>query len=210
MIKAIVFDLGNVLYDLDFPLFRENLSALIDEKLDEHYEPFMRDLIYDYNQGLVNTETFIWRIQKYKNGSLNPRTIINSFNSLLIGFPAHKWDFLQEVRKKYKVFLLSNINEMHLEVAYKHIKNVHGKLDFETKYFDGVFYSHLVHMVKPMPEIYKLVEDVTHYSGDEILFIDDQKENIEAAIAGGWNAEWHDPTKDVSQEFKGYLEKYVG
>lgn len=208
MIKAVVFDFGNVLYDLNFELFHSNLTTLMEEPLESSYPEFLGDAVKQYDAGDINTETFIWKIQKYKDGNLNPRSIINCWNSLLDGFPAHRWAFLKQVKENYKLFLLSNINELHLEVVYKHIKKIHGKVDFETEYFDAVFYSHLIHMIKPNREIYAFVEDVIGFKGLQILFIDDREENIQAAKAFGWNAELHNPKEDISIKFKEYISKY--
>lgn len=205
MIKAIVFDFGNVLYNLNEKLFKDNLSVLLDENLSEGYPKHLLDASYQYEIGKINTETFIWKIQHYKKGNLNPRSIINCWNSLLDHFPPHRWDFLDKLKDRYKLFLLSNINELHLDTVYKHIHKVHGQIDFETNYFDGVFYSHLLKMRKPDKEIYDFVEQMTGLNGRELLFIDDKMENVEAARLNGWNAIVHDPNNDIAVEFEGYL-----
>ena len=207
MLKAIVFDFGNVLYDLDLELFDQNLTTLLEEDVTEKYPPFLVEVVLAYHAGKISTEYFIWKIQQYKKGKLNPRSIINTWNSMLAQFPAHRWKFLEDLKQDYSLFILSNINEMHLDTAYKHISKVHGKIDFETKYFDGVFYSHLVHAIKPHKEIYSIVENTTGLKGHELLFIDDKSENIVAAQKLGWNAILHDPKNDIVEVFDEYLQR---
>ncbi len=205
MPKAIIFDFGNVLFKLNLDLFHTNLVALINEDVSNGYPQPLVEAVNQYHSGLINTETFIWKIQHYKKGNLSPRTIINTWNSMLDGFPENRWEFLKEVRKKYKLFLLSNINELHLDLAYKHISKVHGKVDFETEYFDAVFYSHIIKLIKPDPRIYEFVENVIGFKGEDILFIDDSLENISAAKKAGWLAIHHDPKLDIVNEFSSYI-----
>ena len=207
MLKAIVFDFGNVLYNLDLELFDQNLNTLLDEDVSGGYPPFLVEAVLAYHAGKIDSETFIWKIQHYKATKLDPRSIINTWNSMLDQFPAHRWQFLEELKKKYSLYILSNINEMHLDTVYKHISKVHGKVDFETKYFDGVFYSHLVHAIKPNKEIYSIVENTTGLKGHELLFIDDKSENIDAAKKLGWNAILHDPKNDIVEVFEDYLKR---
>ncbi len=209
MIKAIVFDFGNVLYNLNEKLFKENLSALLEEDLSEGYPLPLLEASQQYEIGKINTETFIWKVQHYKKGNLNPRSVINCWNSLLDHFPSHRWDFLKKLKSDYRLYLLSNINEIHLDTCYKHIHKMHGYLDFETEIFDAVFYSHLLKMRKPDPVIYEMVENITGLKGNEILFIDDRYENVEAARKLGWNAVLHDPEKDIANEFQNYLKMVV-
>ena len=208
MLKAIVFDFGNVLYDLDIDLFNQNLSVLLEDDFKNGYPETLVNTVIKYDSGQINTETFIWNIQNYKNGQLDPRSIINNWNSLLKSFPPNRWSFLAELKKKYKLFLLSNINELHLETAYKHIHKVHGLIDFETRYFDGVFYSHLIKKAKPAKEVYKFLEEVTGIAGNELIFIDDREENVIGARKSGWNAVLHNPKHNIEEVFQNYIEKF--
>ena len=206
MPKAIVFDFGNVLYDLDFKLFFKNLTSLLEEDLSSGYPPFLVDVVHDYESGQIDTETFISKIQDYKKGVLDPESIINCWNSMLKGIPENRWQFLSNLKSQYKLFLLSNINELHLNVVYNHINKIHGKVDFESDYFDAVFYSHLIKMRKPNNDIYLFVEENIGMKGKEILFIDDNAENIESAKKIGWNAIHHNPKYDIVDCFEDYLQ----
>ncbi|GLR18595.1 HAD-IA family hydrolase [Portibacter lacus] len=208
MIKTIIFDFGNVLYDLNLPLFYSNMSTLLQEDVTDGLPEELSRAIVDYDASLINTETFIWKFQHYKNGDLDPLAIINCWNSMLDKFPAHRWDFLEKLNEKYNLYLLSNINELHLSTVYKHITKVHGRIDFETKYFKAVFYSHLIHLTKPNKEIYEYVQDGLHLKGSELLFIDDRKENVEAAKAYGWNAIQHNPEVDIVNVFDVYVGQF--
>jgi len=208
MLKAIIFDFGNVLYDLNFDLFYANFSALLDEDVSSGLPIPLEKAVNEYDAGLINTETFIWKVQHYKKGNLDPFSIINCWNSLLEGFPDHRWDFLEKLTSKNKLYLLSNINELHLSTCYKHITKVHGQVDFETKYFDAVFYSHLIHKIKPHKEVYEFVQEGLGLKGNEIFFVDDNERNVEGALSQGWNAVKHNPENDIVDVFDEYIGQF--
>jgi putative hydrolase of the HAD superfamily len=91
--------------------------------------------------------------------------------------------------------------------VYKHINKVHGNVDFETKYFEAVFYSHLIKMIKPQKDIYEFVQKMIGFSGSEILFLDDKIENVNAAINYGWNAIHHNPSNPIEISFFQYIDQ---
>jgi hypothetical protein len=57
----------------------------------------------------------------------------------------------------------------------------HGITDFQSRYFDGVYYSHLIRLRKPDREIYEYVLADAEILPQETLFIDDLEENVKAA-----------------------------
>lgn len=207
MVKAVIFDFGNVLYDLDFKRFYNNFSVLLDQDLSQGFPPVLQNAMDQYEMGEISTETFIWNFQHFMKGNIDPLDIINAWNSLLDHFPDHRWKFLNEINVQYPTYLLSNINELHLGTVYKHLKKMHGKVDFETKYFNGVFYSHLIGHRKPDIDLYLYVEKGLSLTGKEILFIDDNIQNVNGALQRDWLAVHHNPENDIVQVFSDYLSK---
>ncbi|WP_235297542.1 HAD family hydrolase [Portibacter marinus] len=209
MIKAVIFDFGNVLYELDFDLFYKNFSDLLKIDVSPGFPEKLQRSIVAYERGKINTETFIWNFQHYTEGEIDALDVIKAWNSLLKGFPQNRWEFLKQWGQKYKLYLLSNINELHLSKIYQHMKTEHGQIDFETKYFDAVFYSHLIGRSKPDIDIYQYVEEGLGLKGEEIFFVDDRMDNIIAAQERGWSAVCHDPGKDIVDLFKDYIEPHL-
>ena len=68
--------------------------------------------------------------------------------------------------------------------------------------------SHLLHLVKPGPEIYREFERRTGAAGGEILFFDDLTENVEAARRAGWQAEEIRPGEEPSAQIGRLLEAH--
>jgi FMN phosphatase YigB (HAD superfamily) len=80
--------------------------------------------------------------------------------------------------------LLSNTNVIHWEwitTRYPHVLDL----------FDHVFASHECGLEKPDPVIFRLVERASGRPPHEHLFLDDLRENVEGAVAAGWDAIHH-------------------
>ena len=106
---------------------------------------------------------------------------------------------------KYRLFLLSNTNDLHIES----VKNSVG-IPFFTEFkncFEQFYLSHEINLRKPDTEIYEFVLKSNQLSPDETLFVDDLKENTVGASLLGiqvWNL---NPTKECVTELfdKNYL-----
>jgi len=84
------------------------------------------------------------------------------------------FEYLKRLKGKYKLALLSVMPRNVQEIIREHFP------EFEAV-FDQVVISCDVHMVKPDPEIYQFTLNQIGCLADEVVFIDDTKENIEAA-----------------------------
>ena len=160
---------------------------------------------YRYERGELNTESFLWALQQFKPEA-KIRDIIAAWNSILGELPQSRFDMVGELRNKYNIAMLSNINAMHEEWIDKHVQKEMGIPDFHTTYFDKVFYSHHIGHRKPEPACYAYVQrELGIEDPSSILFIDDLEVNIMAARAAGWQGVVHDPEEDVICCMEGYL-----
>ena len=207
MIKNIIFDLGGVLLNLDPELTFSELSEVLGIPMTEENIPaHIFKVMLGYEKGEINTETFLWHFQKEATTlTPQPDKLIKAWNAMLLGWNADRFEFLTELRKNYKVFLLSNTNELHIEWAMRDLKKNHKITDFDTQFFDRTFYSHNMKMRKPEEAIYKSVIKETGINASETLFIDDNINNVSAAISAGLNAIYHDPTTEIIDQLPKYL-----
>lgn len=203
--KVILFDFGNVLFDLDFPGCYQRFKDLLEIDWDGSNIPQNIQEANDrLERGEINEETFIWYFQQVKS-SINPRDVIKCWNSLLVEMPSHRFEFLLNLRKDYTVALLSNINSIHISWIHRYFKEKYNLTDFEERYFDQVFYSHEIGMRKPEERVYNYVTERLGVKPNEILFVDDNEDNIEAAKKYGWRAALHDPSSDIVFKVAKYL-----
>ena len=106
--------------------------------------------------------------------------IIDAANKMLVEIPDEKKERLLQLKKAgYRLFLLSNTIDIHWDYCVEHLfpyRN-HGVED----YFEHCFLSQRMHLAKPDARIYEEVVKQANIYPDETLFIDDLKENCEAA-----------------------------
>jgi len=200
-ISTIIFDLGNVLLDIELMNFHQKALEImgINEagKLRK-----IEELMLRYELGKINTEVFINGLIRESVRPIQARELIKAWNSILIEMPSHIPLLLLDLRQQYKIYLLSNTNPLHIDWAMKHLKDQFDISDFETNYLHGVFYSHLLQLRKPDPEIYRQVQSRLKISGNEILFIDDLPENVLAAQQAGWHSIRHIPRSPITDTLK--------
>ncbi len=191
-IKNIIFDLGNVLIDLDIPATERQLHELLGSNANASFVNNEQPGFFeDYELGLISEVEFVKSIQARAKDPVKYTDVIRIWNALLIGIPAHRFEMLEKLRKSHRVFLLSNTNYTHLAWIHAYLLNTHGIGDFEDRFFEKAFYSHLMHLRKPNYAIYKSVLSAGEMLPDETLFIDDNLSNVLGAAECGIHIHHH-------------------
>ena len=205
--KIIIFDFGNVLIKLEFERAFRAFEQLLNVDWSDRVLPkILQNAIEEYDRGRISDETFAKSFQRFgEHAELDE--IYRTWNSLLGDLPEQNLEFLRSLRLDYRLALLSNINNLHLNAIHNYLSDVHGIDDFEDRFFEKVFYSHIVGKRKPDFEIYDFVQKELGMKGEDILFIDDMEENIIAARQFGWHAFVHKPDQSIRIGLKEYLQK---
>ena len=183
MIKSLIFDFGDVFVNLDKPATLREMNKYEIPALSEN----LIQVNQQYEKGLISSKEFIKSYQT-EYPKLQEHQFKNSWNAILIDFPEYRYQFLKKLseEKNYRLILLSNTNEIHIDWIKE---NVAFFEDFKAC-FDAFYLSHEINFRKPDPEIYEFVLEEHNLEAGECLFIDDTKENTEAAKSLGlhtWN-----------------------
>ena len=199
-IKNIIFDFGNVLIDLDETATSKRFMEIFTKKGALIVKG--SGILEQYEIGAISTETFLETLSHYlKNDTFDQSDILKAWNSILLEIPSYRFKLLTQLKEKYNVFLLSNTNAAHLKWIYDYMLKEHGINDWDTAYFHKTYYSHLMGKRKPNSDIYRHVLVEEGLNPKETLFIDDKKENINAARRLGIECVLHDeqvrPLKEV-------------
>ena len=183
MIDAIIFDFGDVFIDLDKQATLDGLKNLgISE-----WNSDLDHLNLQYEVGSISEEDFLSGIQKHTNNA-SIEDILKAWNAILLDFPLYRLEFLQMLSKKYRLFLLSNTDAIHID-TFEQKSGTSFYSDF-YQCFEKVYFSFEIGMRKPNPEVFNFVLDQNGLQAKHTLFIDDKKENTDAALALGlpvWN-----------------------
>lgn len=208
-IKNVVLDLGGIIVDLDYPEMFRQFSELLGEEVNrENIASLIGDDYLKIEKNEVSVEGFIWKIQSLRGGNINAGKIIKAYNSLLVGVRPEIFPFLQQLKEKYRLFLLSNTNTIHIQkFLLDKLEKAHGirKVEWES-FFETVYYSHDLGLRKPEHDIYNKVVELENLNPSETIFIDDTIENVTAAIECGWHAVHHDPKLKIEEHINQYIE----
>lgn len=185
MIKNIVFDFGDIFINLD----KEVTFKRLKELGVKGFTGELLELAKQYEMGMITTQEFV-NTFKTLFPSISELNFKNAWNSMLLDFPPHRLSFLKSLAnsKKYRIFLLSNTNDLHISW----IKKTWGiKLFTEFKNcFEKFYLSHEIHLRKPNKDIYEFVIESNKLTPEETFFIDDTQENTIMANKLGiisWN-----------------------
>ena len=182
-IDNIIFDLGGVILNLDyhqtFHAFKKYAPQIDDDtflgKSKQH------TIFSDYEVGKITSRVFRDELNAFYKMHLDDQTFDQCWNAMLFDMPIVRIHLLQKLRASgKKIFLLSNINEIHehaVEERFSSLGFNHGFRDL----FHKAYYSHLVGMRKPNPEIFNRVLEENELRKENTLFIDDSVQHIESA-----------------------------
>ncbi|TWI94390.1 putative hydrolase of the HAD superfamily [Mucilaginibacter frigoritolerans] len=181
-IKNIIFDYGNVIFQLDFVKSQQAWKELGIDNASEFYSHKIQDPIFTaFERGDITAEEFRKGIRTITNKKdLTNQQIDHAWNSLLLGIPAGNHDLLISLKTQYRTFLLSNINEIHYDYIINYLKTDFG-FEGNNHLFEKVYYSHLMGKRKPETKIFEQVLNENQLNPAETLFIDDSPQHIAGA-----------------------------
>lgn len=200
-IKAIVFDFGNVIINIDVPLTTKAFAQLTGKKEAVVEQRLLDFQIFKrYESGLFSDDEFRETMRQTLGYPLNDHEIDTAWNALLLDIPKDRIELLQELRYQYPLYLLSNTSNIHIVESTNILRREHG-VDSLDELFNEVFLSYEMKLWKPDKAIYQAVLDKTGFQAHEILFLDDNVKNIESAKEMGIQTILVEPPKSITEYF---------
>lgn len=183
MIKNIIFDLAGVLLNLDLEQDTRALHSLGLPDFDECLRrPEICRPTLAYLNGILPGPDFCHQIRPLCRAGVTDQEILAGMDAVLGDLPLSRLKWLKELRQKYRVFLLSNLNESAWQYTQRQFA-AHGVNPNDC--FDQIFLSYQLQLAKPDPRIYQHVIAQTGILPAETLYFDDTRENVEAGNALG-------------------------
>ena len=181
----VVFDLGGVVFRLDKSIaiqrFKEVGVTRVEEFLDDYAQ---KGIFGDLEAGKLTAEQYRDELSRIVGKPLTMEQLEYAWTGYAAELYQRNFDALLRLRNEgFPVALLSNTNPFMMRWARSNgfDGNGHG-LDY---YFDRLYLSYEMRMMKPAPEIFEAMIDGEGTDPGNILFIDDSARNCEAAAALG-------------------------
>jgi putative hydrolase of the HAD superfamily len=197
--KQLIFDLGNVLYDIDFTKMYKAFDELGVPNFENHFTLNKSDQIFfDLEKGFINQEEFCNGFNALYKLTLSHHQIINAWNSLLVGYRKESIDWVKEHNGQFDTFLYSNTNQIHYDYFIPQFSREIGG-NFENL-FKTPYYSHKMGQRKPDPASFQFILDKEGLKAEETIFIDDNEPNIIAAASVGLQVLYLKPGMRVEKD----------
>jgi len=181
MIKNIIFDLGAVILNIDFQLSAKAFKKLGIYDFESLYSRATQNMLFvNMEKGLISPNTFRNTLRKLSNLPLKDEEIDNAWNALILDFPPTRLKLIKNISENYRIFLLSNTNEIHYDFYQADLRDNHN-IDGLESIFEKTYFSHKLAMRKPDVDIYEFALKDAGIIAEETIFIDDSEQNIEAA-----------------------------
>lgn len=171
---AAIFDIGNVLLQFDFAdAFRrfghEGVELLRGQSR-------WMNLKINYESGLMERAAFVADAIEAMGFAGQPEDFMKVWQDIFtLNLPM--WEVVEAFRHEMPIYLLSNTNDLHVEVFTRQAEGF--------SHFADAIYSHEVKLLKPDPAIFELAIKRFQVTPDRTLYIDDLPDNVAAARASG-------------------------
>lgn len=202
MIKNLIFDFGGVLIPIS-----EHKTKLAFQELGASDELRNNmEIFHQYEKGEISTTEFEKGLQAFLFRKVFLKDIGVAWNALIdTPLPENSVELLQKLKKKYRLFLLSNTNELHINA----IKKEAGLFKYKqfTRQFEKIYYSFEVGMRKPDREIFDLVLEENDLKVEETFYIEDSNSHIQTAGEIGLKYWEFDPASDDINDLDKVLSK---
>lgn len=184
-IKNIIFDLGGIFINIDFAKTEQAFIDLgitnFSDFFTQHHASELFELL---ETGKISPSAFCEKFRFETNSRLTDDQIFAAWNALLLDFPKERIHWLQQIRKKYNIYLFSNTNQIHYDAFMAGFTTQTGFDDLNS-FFIKAYYSQKMGLRKPYPEAFLHIINEQNLDPAETLFIDDTKKNIEGAKSVG-------------------------
>lgn len=200
-IKNIVFDLGGVIITLSREEAVRRFKAIGLDSAEELLDPYhQKGVFLALEEGRISREEFYQEVNKLAGKQLAPADIDYALYGFLVDLPAYKLEMLEELRKKYKLYLLSNTNPIIMEWA--HTPALWGYPKVLKDYFDKMYLSYEMGATKPARSIFEQLIADSGIIPEETLFIDDGPANVQIGRELGMKTYQPENGEDFRQLFK--------
>lgn len=188
--KAVLFDLGGVLIDIDYHATERAFEQLGVSDFKERYTQLAQNELFDrFECGEISPQHFVNLVLPFTQSGTSPNQVVAAWNAMLGSFPLEKISLLERLSTTTPLFMLSNTNELHLI----EVKRAWQKVTTQPMqhFFSAIYLSHEIGKRKPHPETFIWVCEQMGFEPADVLFIDDSPQHIEGATQAGLQVHYY-------------------
>jgi riboflavin kinase/FMN adenylyltransferase len=196
-IKNIIFDFGGVLVDLKPQACLDAFAALGLPQVSDYLTPYGHQGPFGkVENGDITIAQFCDEIRTIFKVKLTDEQIEKAWIAFLVHTPENKMQMVHELAKKYRVFLLSNTNPIHIQKL-----NEFEDAGYPIKEcFEKLYLSYEIKYSKPSKEIFDYVLKDAGIKPEETLLVDDGPANCRMAGEMGFKTYQPQPFEDFTGE----------
>ena len=199
--KALIFDLGNVIFGVSFERSFQYWAKASGQPAELLAERFKFDQDYEgFEKNAFEPAEFRSRITRKLGMDIRDEEFDKGWNNLYMDVYPGLDEFLSRLGKKYRLVALTNTNIIHETVWKPMFSDI-------LKHFETVFCSPAMGCRKPEREIYQKVLDEMQLDASEVLFMDDNADNIHGARELGIDSILVESHEQMMRDVEGKLAK---
>jgi putative hydrolase of the HAD superfamily len=201
-IKNIILDLGVVILNVDYEKTIDAFAELGIVNGAYISSKAQQDPVFDqWEKGEISASEFCDHIRRIiQDTSITEEAIYGAWNAMLGDLPYERISLLRKIKNRYRLFLLSNTNAVHLPFFNQIIKEKYG-LENLSSIFEKEYYSHLIGMRKPEQRVFDHVINENQLHREETLFVDDSSQHVEGGNRVGIPSVLLEPDKTLLDLF---------
>ncbi|MEM6252392.1 MAG: HAD family phosphatase [Cyanobacteria bacterium P01_D01_bin.156] len=180
-IDNFIFDLGGVIVNLDYGLTIQAFSELVGYDITRQYsQQSQADIFSQFEVGSISATEFRQGLMDLLKFEASDDAINHAWSALILDFLPERVALVRQLAQRKRIFLLSNINELHLATSDLKFTEAMGTGTLADQ-FERAYYSHLVGDRKPNTSIFQRVINENNLDPAKTLFLDDTAHNLVGA-----------------------------
>ena len=197
-IRNIILDLCGPVITIDLDLMNAKFRSYGVKYDDAYQRLYATGLTKRFEAGSIGKREFFDEVRSVLECRMDDSAIEETWNTLIAGFPRRRVESIKELSGKYRLFLLSNSDEVNAQYFRDYLNRESG-FDILGECFEKTYFSCEVGDRKPSAALFGMIVEENGLQREETLVIDDCKKHCEGAGLAGLKSRWLRSGEDICE-----------